>query len=129
MNFLPGQKEVALVIAHSSRELLEFTELLNGSGYTSADSISELLDLIGNGQETYMLADGTDMSQAKAIYDFAIQYPTGQIQIWDKIKCQLVSVSPEYQSGNIFLTTTHNLQTLEGWGFDLKRNCGLAYQT
>ena len=130
LQYLPGQKEIALVISHDSKELGSFTELLEAQGFVPAYSVIEMLQSVKGGKGMYLLADSSLEGQPKELYDLAAQYPTGQVQIWDDEKKVMVTISPSYTGlPPIFLTNIQNLTEFEGRGFDFRRHSGLAYQT
>ena len=130
LQYLPGQKEVALVISHDSKELGLFTELLEAQGFVPSYSVVEIMQSAEEGKRMYLLADSSLEGQSKDIYDLAVQYPTGQVQIWDPEMKVMITISPSYKSlPPLFVTSIQNLTDFEEQGFDFRRHSGLAYQT
>jgi hypothetical protein len=65
----------------------------------------------------------------KELYDFILQYPTGQIEIFDKDKFQSKSISPLYRDVSIVvLTTKQTLMNMQKKGYKLLENVGITYQ-
>jgi hypothetical protein len=115
-------REVALAIAKNEDELKEFTQSMNELGFKEAGKTLDLLSYL----KSYMVAkDDT----AKNIYDFAVQYPTGQVEIFDKDKMQSETFSPGYTNSAVFLIDEKVLNKLSAEGFDLLSVAGPAYRS
>ena len=67
---------------------------------------------------------------SKDFYDFLVQYPTGQIEIFDNSTMESKTISPDYaNSCKIFLVLKEDLNKLQEKGWDILANTGLAYQS
>ncbi len=129
IHYLPGHKEVALVLSRDAVELADLAEALAIHGFSPTYSVQEWLTK-SQEESTYLLADGVKEGEAKDLYDLAVQYPTGQVQVWNPATSALVSVPLSYQgTPPVLLTTLQNLHTLEAQGFDLRSASGLAFQS
>lgn len=103
-----GQKDVSLVIAKNTAEkkLLQTT--------------------LTKGRIPFrVLSEHTD----KEAYDFAAQYPTGQIETFDPKAMRSSVESPDYSKPFIFLATNADLARMKRHGFDFLSKVGLAYRT
>jgi hypothetical protein len=117
-----GQKEVGLIVAKDRDQLSDFSGAMEGEGFKRLDNISDLF----NSPKTY-LSIGENMS--KDFYDFLIQYPTGQVEIFDNNEMESKTFSPDYtNSCVIFLVLKEDLSKLQDKGWDILANCGPAYQ-
>lgn len=118
-----GTKEIGLIIAKDASELAFLTRSLDERGFKQSKIVASLLDLQG----CYFLLNEF---VAKDAYDFAVQYPSGQVEIFDKSQMQSHSYSPNYSSLNpIFLVIKEDLHKLQAKGFDLLSVVGPAFQT
>jgi len=118
-----GSKEVGLIIAKDSNELQDFVESLDENGFKRSDKIVDLLEL----QQAYFVINE---SAAKDAYDFAVQYPTGQIEIFDKEHMRSQTFSPEYSNLKlVLLVAKDDLNKLQTKGFDLLSAVGPAFQS
>lgn len=118
-----GSREVGLIIAKDSNELQDFAESLDENGFKRSDKIVDLLEF----KQAYFVINE---NAAKDAYDFAVQYPTGQIEIFDKEHMQSQTFSPEY--GNlklVLLVVKDDLNKLQTKGFDLLSAVGPAFQS
>ncbi len=121
-----GQQEAALVIAKNEEAFQKVRRTLEEDSFTKAEGVTELLARIDGGGKIYFaLSDTMD----KDTYDFLVQYPTGQVEIFDRSKMQSHVAVPDYGNLSIaVLITTKNLAALEAQGFDLRGHTGIAYQ-
>lgn len=118
-----GQKEVGLVIAQNRDEMSEFSSIMEKEGLERSDNISDLL----RKPKTYLYIDE---NMAKEVYDFLVQYPTGQVEIFDNTEMKSKSVSPDYKNGCvILLSTKEDVGKLREKGWDILANSGPAYQS
>lgn len=122
-----GQKEVSLVIAKDDAELSYFQTELRASGFRFAESPMGLLSDLNSDSGVYAVAGISDM---KDYYDFTVQYPTGQIELWDRAAMQAYDATPAYQNaGVILLVLKSDLIASQSEGRDFLANCGLVYQS
>ena len=64
------------------------------------------------------------------MYDFALQYPTGQIEIYDKFNLKSQTVTPSYKDvAVVFLITKDTLKKAQEAGFMLLEQVGITYQS
>jgi len=123
LNVTAGSKEVGLIIAKDASQLDGFTRSLDGMGFERSEKISDLSKL----QKSYLVIhEGT----AKDAYDFAVQYPSGQVEIFDKEQMRSQSFSPDYGNLNlVLLVVKDDLNKLQTKGFDLLSAVGPAFQS
>ena len=121
-----SQKEVSLVIAKDEGELQEFQNILNKEAFKNINDIYELTSKIKTSHKSYLILD---KNFDKNIYDFLVQYPTGQVEIFNSKKMKSETSTPLYRdSAIIFLATSDNLNHIQKKGFDILGNSGLTYQ-
>jgi len=109
LSLCPGETEVALVIASESDELVDFTQVLAESGVP------------------FLLVNADN---EKTAYDYAVQYPTGQIEIFDADKMQSIVTHPVYEgSAFALLMTADTLAHMQSAGLDLLSVVGLTYRS
>jgi hypothetical protein len=117
-----GSKEVGLIIARDSNELSNMDQSLEYIGLHKAENIPNLFAL----KKSYLVVDE---NLAKEAYDFAVQYPTGQVEIFNKEEMKSHTFSPDYDSLNlVLLVVRDNLNKLDAKGFDLRSVVGPAFQ-
>lgn len=122
-----GQKEVALVIAQDETELQELQQFLKKDGFIKVDRTSELLNRMDKPGKLLFTFSGTIN---KHVYDFLMQYSTGQVEIFDHSKMQSQIAIPDYRLLSVVaLITKQNLLELEKQGYSIRINTGVAYQT
>lgn len=118
-----GSKEMGLIIAKDASELEGFVRSLDGMGFKRSEKVADLSKL----QKSYFVIDE---GVAKDAYDFAVQYPSGQVEIFDKELMQSQSFSPDYGSLNlVLLVVKDDLNKLQTKGFDLLSAVGPAFQS
>ena len=118
-----GSKEVGLIIAKDASELDGFAQSLDGLGFMRLEKVSGLLNL----QKSYLVIHEDN---AKDAYDFTVQYPSGQVEIFDKEQMQSQSFSPDYDKLNlVLLAVKDDLNRLQTKGFDLLSAVGPAFQS
>ena len=127
LNYTLSQREVALVIAANDGEASEFEAELNAGGFGDAGDIFVLLECVKSVGKHYLILTPTNFKPA---YDFAVQYPTGQVEIFNHQTMKPEVVSPEYQnSAVIFLITKDNLSAMQNRGLNILDKAGLTYQS
>ena len=126
LKYTNSQKEVSLIIAKDEKELEEFVEILSLADYRQAVDTQELFKRIINPSKVYFIIRNT---LHKDIYDFILQYPTGQVEIFDKERMKSETVSPVYNGVSIILLITKQaLSSIQQTGQPLLENTGLTYQ-
>jgi len=127
-NFLKytlSQKEVSLVIAKNDEELVHFQRTLENNYFKKATEIFQLISNIDEPQKIYFVI--TDIS--KDLYDFLLQYPSGQVEIFDSKKMRSTIISPIYNGVSVvFLVTKETLSQIQKGGFPVLEAVGLTYQ-
>lgn len=111
-----------MAIAKDENELKEFSRSMNELGFKEAGKASDLL----SHAKSYAIVK-EDM--AKNIYDFAVQYPTGQVEIFDKDKMRSETFSPDYTNSAVLLIDEKVLNKLSAEGLDLLSAAGPAYRS
>ena len=115
-------REVALAVAKDEKELNEFIKSMNELGFKEGNDAS---DLLGH-SKSFIVAK---IEAGKDIYDFVVQYPTGQVEIFNKDNMQSETFSPDYKNRAILLIDEKILNKLSGEGFDLLSVAGPAYRS
>ncbi len=118
-----GSKEMGLIIAKDASELEGFARSFDRMGFKRSEKVTDFFKL----QKSYFVIDE---GAAKDAYDFAVQYPSGQVEIFDKERMQPQSFSPDYGSLNLVLMVVKDdLNKLQTKGFDLLSAVGPAFQS
>lgn len=118
-----GSKEVGLAIVQDEKGLEELSRTIEAQGFIRSHGAANLLTL----PRTYFVANE---NMAKDIYDFVVQYPTGQVEIFDTARMRTQTLSPDYQNRAIIvLVRQDNLSKLTANGFNLLAAVGPAYQS
>lgn len=130
-NFLkltPSQKEISLVIAKKSDELSMFLNTLESQNFRQVVDIPDLFKYIFQpSAKVFFVVKGLI---PKDIYDFVIQYPTGQVEIYDNFNLKSRLATPIYDKVSIvFLITKDDLKKNNESGFLLLNQVGLTYQS
>lgn len=121
-----SQKEVSLVIAQDEKELKSFQKILNTNNFNEAKDVNQIMERVKQPAKTYFIVTP---NLPKDAYDFLIQYPTGQVEIFNPASMKFDIMYPNYQNSVvIFIITKENLASLERQGFNIKMGAGLAYQ-
>lgn len=109
-----------MAVAKNEDELKELSRSLNEFGFKEADTVSDLLD-----SKSYIVVKE---DSGKIVYDFAAQYPTGQIEIFNKEKMQSKVFAPDYANSIVLLIEEKDLKSLSAKGLDLLLVAGPAYR-
>ncbi len=118
-----GQKEVGLIMAKNTDELSDFSRIMDDEGFKRSDNILDLL----NSPKMYLLVDE---NMNKNVYDFVVQYPTGQVEIFDNTAMKSNTFSPDHaNSCVVFLVLKEDLSKISEKGWDILSICGPAYQS
>ena len=121
-----SQKEISLVIAQDETELKALRETLLMQGYQQVIDGSELVSLVSTPTKAFYQIEYT---LPKVVYDFLLQYPTGQIEQCDRNLHKSTIVTPIYEdSAFLLLTTKEMLSKAEQNGFQVLPSAGLTYQ-
>ena len=122
LSVMIGSREVGLVIAKNEAEISSLTKAMDRSDFKRSENISDLL----KSPKTYLVADE---NIDKDVYDFIVQYPTGQVEIFNKKLMQSQTLSPDYKnSAIVLLVEKNNLNKIQEKGFDILGVAGPAFQ-
>lgn len=123
-----GSKEVALVIAKNKTELLSLAKAMDKQGFKRSENILEIFSAFGGkSHKTYFVAYE---KMDKDIYDFIVQYPTGQVEIFDKKLMKSQIFFPDYKNfAVVLLVDKDDLNKIQKKGFNLLSVTGSAYQS
>lgn len=122
LSVMIGSKEVGMVIAKNEAEISSFAKAMDGLDFKRSENIADLFQ----SPKTYFVVDG---NLDKDVYDFIVQYPTGQVEIFDKKLMQSQTLSPDYKnSAIVLLVDKDNLNKIQEKGFDLLSSTGPAFQ-
>ena len=117
-----GSREVGLIIARSTLELENAAHLVESAGFAEVRGID---DLLKNAKHYLLLGKKID----KGIYDFLVQYPTGQVEIFDNQSNKSRLFSPDYSQASVMvLILLEDLLVLEEGGIVLREVAGPAFQ-
>ncbi|HBW74126.1 MAG: hypothetical protein UX10_C0023G0008 [Candidatus Magasanikbacteria bacterium GW2011_GWA2_45_39] len=123
LSVILGGKEVGLVIAQNDAEISSFAKAMDRFDFKRSENIADLF----KSPKTYLVAGG---NLDKNVYDFIVQYPTGQVEIFDKKLMQSQTLSPDYKnSAIVLLVDKDNLNKIQERGFDLLSSTGPAFQS
>ncbi len=121
-----SQKEVSLIVAKHENELSHFERWLEDKGFRRAAHAFDLLDNLEDHKKLYVILK---TENGKDSYDFAAQFPTGQIELFDKKTMKKMLKNIDYKNRSIvFLTTKHHLFDLEKEDFNFLSSVGMAFR-
>jgi len=122
-----SQKEVSLVIVKTKEELKRLQRSLQRSKFKKAKTSLELVEKLKSPVKIYFVVES---NLDKQFYDLILQYPTGQIELFDKEKMQSIVVVPNYKNSSIILLMTKGvLRRTQKKGFNVLAIVGLTYQS
>lgn len=122
LSVMIGSREVGLVIAKNEAEISSLAKAMDRFDFKRSENISDLF----NSHKTYLVADE---NIDKDVYDFIVQYPTGQVEIFNKKLMQSQTLSPDYKnSAIVLLVEKNNLNKIQEKGFDILGVAGPAFQ-
>ncbi len=126
LKYAAFQKEVSLIIAKNEEELKEFEEILDKNHFKKASHVSQLLLYIDSPSKLYFHINS---NLPKELYDFILQYPTGQVEIFDKNKMSSTVTTPSYSDVSvILLITKEKLSQIQNGELEILSHVGLTYQ-
>jgi len=127
LKYTSSQKEVSLAIAKDDTELSELVTTLEGQQFRQAVDASDLFKQITQPGKVFFVVKET---LPKDMYDFVVQYPTGQIEIYDKFNLKSQTVTPSYKDVSvIFIMTKGALTKTQESGFRILEQVGITYQS
>lgn len=128
-NFLKhgkAQKEVSLAIVADESQLNEVISSLQNKGFRQAADIADLFNYLEKPSQVFCILKD---EISKDFYDFILQYPTGQVQIYDKFNLKSKVATPDYaKTSIIFVATKEALRLSRKGGLELLDKVGMAYQ-
>jgi hypothetical protein len=123
LNVTAGSKEMGLIIAKDVSELTGFTQSLEEFGFEQSKVVADLSKM----HKSYFVIDEVSV---KDVYDFAVQYPSGQVDVFNKEQMKSQSFSPDYGRLNLVLLVEKSvLHTVQTKGFDFLSVVGPAFQS
>ncbi len=123
-----GQKEVSLVIAKDEEELASLKRELDVLGFASVNTPLEFSIASDHPGKAYSIL--ADASHAKDYYDFSVQYPTGQVEMWNRSTMQPQVSTPRYEGVTlVLLLTKDTLVSAQKNGMDFLASTGIVYQS
>lgn len=126
LDFSKSQKEVCLMIAENKKELGDFEKELILSGFVKNSNIIELGESLKKQDKNYLVLKS---NESKNAYDFFVQYPTGQIEIFHSKSMKSSVIIPDYKKNStIVLLTKSDLLKIKEEGYNLLSHVGLTYQ-
>jgi hypothetical protein len=128
LKLTPSQKEVSLAIAKDHDELAVFVKNLEGQGFRQVVDTSDLFKYVFHPSSKVFFV--VKESLPKDMYDFIVQYPTGQVEIYDDFNLKSKLAVPAYDKISvIFLITREGLKKNQELGFQILDQVGLTYQS
>lgn len=123
-------KEVSLVLAQDESERDDLEKLLIQNNFSKVSNVFGLMEKIKIGAECFFVIDSTtNFEDLKKYYDFIIQYPTGQIEIFNSVENESLVVAPKINSTVVLLTDKIVIQNCQKQNFDFLSSVGLSYQS
>jgi hypothetical protein len=126
LKYANSQKEVSLMIAKDDDELESFTKKLSEAEFRQAVDTSDLFKQITKASKSFVVIKDI---LPKDLYDFAVQYPTGQVEIYDKFNLKSQTVTPVYKDVTVvYVLTKTALKKTQESGFGILELAGITYQ-
>lgn len=127
IRFTSSQKEISLVVAKDEVELSGFVKILEDEGFNQTLDTLDLFKFINTPSKVFFVIKET---LSKDMYDFMVQYPTGQVEIYDKFNLESQTVIPIYKDVSIiFIVTKETLKKTQESGFRILEQVGITYQS
>ena len=118
-----SQKEISLIITKDKEEIKIATQILIELGYHEEINVSDMVKLVSQPSKVFITLED-DFS--KDIYDFVVQYPTGQVEIYDKVNLKSQTVTPAYKDVSIIVVADE--ETIKKSKFPILEKVGLTYR-
>jgi hypothetical protein len=119
---LQGSKEVGLALAEDNADRSRLANALEEQGLKRS---ARVLDLFTAPQTYIVLGKDAD----KDLYDFAVQYPTGQVEIFDTKRMRSeILLSTDGDRRVVFLAAKDDLDAWQAKGFDILSAVGPTYR-
>lgn len=127
IRFTSSQKEISLIIAKDEVELFSFVKTLEDEGFSQTLDVLDLFKYITVPSKVFFVIQE---NLSKDMYDFVVQYPTGQVEIYDKFNLKSQTVIPIYKDISIiFIVTKETLKKTQESGFRILEQVGITYQS
>lgn len=126
LNYTFGQKEVSLAVINDMGEFDQLNSSLQEKGFVEAKSELEFFNNIREESNTFFLVKGV---LPKKIYDIIVQFPTGQIEIFDDSKMETQVIKPDRSKISVLILLTESgLKEIEKSGYFIVDKVGLTYR-
>ncbi len=127
LKYTLSQKEVSVAIAKDETELQQLVKSLEADSFRQAIDTADLFKHITKSSKVFVIVKD---KLSKDLYDFMIQYPTGQVEIYDKFNLKSQLVAPVYDKVSVvFIVTKDALKKTEELGYQMLEHVGIAYQS
>lgn len=127
LKYASSQKEVSLAIAKDETELQQFIKSLEEDNFRQATDTSDLFKHITQPSKVFAIFNE---KLAKDLYDFMIQYSTGQVEIYDKFNLKSQLATPVYDKVSVvFIITKDVLKKMQESGYQILEHAGITYQS
>ena len=124
-----AQKDISLVIAQNQKELNEFGLFLKNEGFQAAENIGILMSSLNDTSKPAKLYVSPNKDNIKSFYDFLVQYPTGQVEIFDSQEMKSMVLQPNYDdSAVVFLVSQKDLADFQANNFSFLQYAGMTFQ-
>ncbi len=126
LKFVDSQKEVCLAIANDEAELAELAGKLKEYTFQHIPNVFELLQHVSHPSKSFFIVQEC---LSKDVYDFVVQYPTGQVEVYDNMNHTSQTALPRYTGvAVVLLLTRATLTRTQAAGFMLLERVGITYQ-
>jgi hypothetical protein len=128
LKLTPSQKEISLAIAKENDELSTFLKVLEDQGFRQVVDTPDLFKYVFHPSAKVFFVVKEIIP--KDIYDFILQYPTGQVEVYDDFNLKSKLATPSYDNSSIvLLITKEDLKKNNESGFQILDQVGLTYQS
>lgn len=126
LNYTFGQKEVSLAVINDLEEFEELSTSLQEKGFVEAKNDLDFFQNIRDKNNTFFfVTEGLP----KKIYDIIVQFPTGQIEIFDDKKMETQVIKPDRSELSVLILLTEgSLKEIENSGYFIIDKVGLTYR-
>jgi len=95
VNYTGGVKEISLILANDEEELKEYESELIKNNFSKIFDLAGLSKAVATRGRFYFFLKSSD-SDLKNIYDLSVQYPTGQVEIFNTVDYKMEVINPNY---------------------------------
>lgn len=118
-----SQKEVSLIITKDKEEIQRVAKILIELDYHEEINVSDMVKIVSQTSKIFITLENVF---SKDIYDFVVQYPTGQVEIYDKVNLKSQTVTPAYKDVSIIVVADE--ETIKKSKFPILEKVGLTYR-